>query len=1795
MSHYNLGASADSTTVDKVPHVDADVLALVDKLQQELTASHGREQTLINVIKNKCRSSREGSCDNSIGESLDSSSEAYNVLDQTGSFTQDVSQAEANSSRNSIGYREPKAHSTRSNCNPHTLKPPFQPNFHPYFSATNSAPYLDWPSASHLSLPHIQISKFSGDIAEYPAFVQEFKSFVEPVCLDAHRRLLYLKLYLVGEAAEVIKGCNSYYNKQEGYYKAWELLDQRYGDSMLLLKRVKEEILHGPTICISDVKRLNELTIKMNNCKCLFESQGLLSELNGSEVLKGVLYRLPIRLQERFAELSFNKCGSHATFCDLLSIVNDAAKYAQTEWAQQTFQFYKNNGKTSGSKGKPPFPRSNIKTMLVSNGTSKTYGDTFKTSRLCFLCKGSHSLWNCFKFIENSVEERRKLVKEKSLCFNCLRIGHRVVDCEFKRSCQVCGQRHNTLLHTSISSPKLTQSIESKKNVEAAENVVVSLSNTRAAIPAANKRFMNILPIKVWKNDPNSAVTTYALLDSGSTTCISSSSLVNRLGLNQMNDQVKLSGIGSISSCSSRTSEFFICGINEPHVFKITECRVMDKLPNMEENIPSNDVVLRYPHLEDLEFPTLVPANVELLLGANAHEVFKISEQRCGEYGQPYGLHTALGWTIFGSEYNAFENESSDNICAKVSVLPDGREDDGLCDDILNFLEQDFHDLEVYQRPEMSLEDKRALNIMKSGVTKCDKHYQVQLPWKLKNPGLENNRELALKRLAGLKRRLERSPDLYEKYCTKFNSYIDEGHASLVTNQRSFTESLIWYLPHHCTGEKFRIVFDCSAKFNNTSINDVLLQGPDLCNNLTGVLLRFRQEEVAVAADIRNMFHQVFVEEQDRSVLRFLWFPNHDMTQTPLDYQMNVLPFGLTCSPSCASFALHKTAVDNVTDADHEVIQTVFKNFYVDDMLKSCSSVDGCISLISQLRSLLSSGGFHLSKFSSNNSRVLSCISEADRASSVVEFGPNTQKALGLYWCTKSDQLKTRVKVTSRPFTRRGLLSMVSQIFDVVGIIQPFLLPARRLLQEACKTESSWDAPLGEQQRAVWDQWLQSLAYLEGVSLRRCFKLANKILERVELHVFCDASTTGYSAVCYIRSRYANDVIACVFCMGKSRVAPLKAVSVPRLELTAATLAVKLCAFVCNELDYEFSKVVMWTDATIALRYINNTNKRFKTFVANRLRVIHSLSSPNQWRYVPSALNPADIGSRGVMPSKYETVDLWLNGPSFLHNAEDDWPQQPEWCDPSDDEETKKTKICCSLRLNCVDYLHRQMSRFSSYQQLQRATAWWLRFIKYIKWKFIRDHDPPLCGRLTVQELNDATLNIARLVQLEAFPDVMAKLPNVIDHRSSSRLVSESSARTLFKFRQLEGLSPFIYNGVLRMEGRIQNSDAPLEKKHPIILPPNHFVTEMLIRMYHENAGHSGVSHVLNCLRERFWIVRGRAAVRKVLLKCFKCRLWTAKAGCQRMADLPESRVIAGRPPFTATGVDLMGPLNVRIGRNIVKRYVVVFTCMASRAVHLEVAESLEASAFIQAFRRFVSRRTKPSTMFSDNATNFKGAERELNSGIASWNDHEIQNWLLQEQINWEYNVPACSHSGGVWERIIKSIRTLMRRIVGESLLNEFDLLTLVAEVERILNDRPLVDVSTDPRDLTALTPNMLLTGTLDSSLPPDVFMKGDQYRKSWRKTQALADIFWKRWLAEYLPLLQPRKKWFGTSPNLEPGDLVLVGDDNVKRGKWPKAIVEECYPDRNGLVRRVRVRTADAVLVRDIRKLYLLEGHIDD
>ena len=268
---------------------------------------------------------------------------------------------------------------------------------------------------------------------------------------------------------------------------------------------------------------------------------------------------------------------------------------------------------------------------------------------------------------------------------------------------------------------------------------------------------------------------------------------------------------------------------------------------------------------------------------------------------------------------------------------------------ILDVLHQDFKDIELPEVIKMSKDDRKALEIFEESVEKKDDHYTIALPWKDKNTSLPN-KKMAEKRLLGLKRKLIANEDMYEKCSSKIKEYIDCGYVELVTNEESNSKKM-WYIPHHYvnSSNKFCIVFDCSAKFDGVSLNDKLLQGPDLSNNLLGVFLRFREEPIAVVGDIHSMFHPVFVSEKDRDALRFLWYQDGDLEKPLATYCMKVHLFGSTSLPSVASFALRRTAEDNETNTCEKVIHTVYKNFYVDDLCKSFSTVEEAVEMIKQL------------------------------------------------------------------------------------------------------------------------------------------------------------------------------------------------------------------------------------------------------------------------------------------------------------------------------------------------------------------------------------------------------------------------------------------------------------------------------------------------------------------------------------------------------------------------------------------------------------------------------------------------------------------------------------------------------------------------------------------------------------------------------------------------------------------------------------------------------------------------------
>ena len=608
-----------------------------------------------------------------------------------------------------------------------------------------------------------------------------------------------------------------------------------------------------------------------------------------------------------------------------------------------------------------------------------------------------------------------------------------------------------------------------------------------------------------------------------------------------------------------------------------------------------------------------------------------------------------------------------------------------------------------------------------------DSHKSLKLP---------PSRRMAERRLDYMKRRFKTDPELFEKYKNKIHDYFENGYACVVPSDKVATDNdKLFYIPHHSTGKKFRVVFDCAARSRGISLNDCLLQGFDNTNSMIGVLLRFRQEDIAFVGDIKAMFHQILVDPEDRDALRFLWWPNDDYTLPPVECQMVVHPFGATSSPSIAGFVLRKTALDNATHADEETVQTVLRNFYVDDLLKSVESVEKANKLILQLQELLSRGEFQLVKLLSSHAEVLNSVPDSDKSSNLTDFGLHDlqiEKALGVYWDPIADQFMVKVKVKEQPATRRGILFMVSQVFDPLGFIQPFVLPIKRLLQDTCSDGLDWDETVCDEQKANWDKWMTQAPLLENIAVRRCYKSPACTVRSIQLHIFCDASMMAYGAAAYIRVLDIDGNVHLSLVMGKSRVTPMKSVSVPRLELTTAVISAKLGRLITSELEFHFESVNYWIDSTTVLQYIANTTTRFKIFVANRLEVIHSASSPKQWRHVDTKKNPADIASRGLMPIDVEKAKLWFEGPPFLLQPEDQWPEQPKILSAlaADDPELK-SKVTVNLVLtDPSDVLHRLLTRYSSLIRLKKSVAWLLRYKRYLYVKTFAKKD--------LSELNSA-------------------------------------------------------------------------------------------------------------------------------------------------------------------------------------------------------------------------------------------------------------------------------------------------------------------------------------------------------------------------------------------------------------------------------------------------------------------------
>ena len=739
-------------------------------------------------------------------------------------------------------------------------------------------------------------------------------------------------------------------------------------------------------------------------------------------------------------------------------------------------------------------------------------------------------------------------------------------------------------------------------------------------------------------------------------------------------------------------------------------------------------------------------------------------------------------------------------------------------------------------------------------------------------------------------------------------------------------------------------------------------------------------------------------------------------------------------------------------------------------------------------------------KWISSDREVLETIPEPERAQTIKEISLQhiVERVLCVQWRVNTNTFGFDVNVKERPPMQRGILSIIGSVFDPFGFAAPFVLTAKKILQDLCKMKLGWYEEIPPEYNVRWQKWLVDLPMLSKLPINHCFKLANfGTIAYSQLHHFSDTSEIGFGSVSYLGLVDINDRVHCAILQGKSWLAPLKKFTIPRLELSAATVSMQSDKAIKRELELPLTEPsVFWTDSTSVLRYVNNEDKGFHTFLANRIAIIRDGSDPNQWRYVSGESNPGDDLSRGLSAEILLDRERWIKGAQFLWMRMEVWPRNPTMLDsiPDTDPEVKQeANSFMSSAKEPFGPLAKYFQHTSSWYRLKKSVAWFLRYCEKLqsasKGEKPRKSHAGTILSISVEEMRAAELEILKAIQRHHFPE---------ERRSLTRCGS-----TVKKSSCLQSLDPILVYSLLRVKGRLRPAQASFDSKNQIILPKNDHVSNLLIEHFHLISGHSSREYILSLLRERFWVIKGSCAVRRILSKCVSCHRRQAPVLEQKMADLPEDRLTPDQPPFTAVGVDCFGPFHIRHPRSLAKQHGIIFTCLAICTVHIKVVHSLETESFLLALGRFKARRGQVKEIRSDNGTNFTAGERELRRSIRVWNQERIHESLLQKDIKWTFNPPYGSHHGGVWERCIRTTQKILNALLKQQTLDDEALVTLMCAVESIINGRPITKVSEDAKDLEPLTPNHLLLLKSGSVLPPGTFSC-----RRWRQVQYMADQF---------------------------------------------------------------------------------------
>jgi len=1420
----------------------------------------------------------------------------------------------------------------------------------------------------------------------------------------------------------------------------------------------------------------------------------------------------------------------------------------------------------------PPSQLSNKSYNSLPQGKMPSAGGT-----KCLLCSEAHWIGRCPSFAAMGTEERNQVVRTKKLCLNCLTPAHAVRNCTNRHSCRHCSQRHHTLLHrgtrtttqpaTAQATPAATPSTVAVVASQAASAQSTPGQSTVAAHQSTQD--VNYFTCSVTARLHENGVFTRArvLLDHGSGGNLITDELATLLKLSRHPQDKLFTGLGqgSVRSKSYVTTKLMSTSSSfstEPVQLSIIPKAIVTPAPSNTSEVVTKALDMGI-SLSDPE----LGGKIDVVLGGD------LPWRLCGESISipPYRfISTQFGYGAIGP------------LSHNAAVLTITNADSSLSEDLTKLWALD----RVPEAAQLSLVDQQALTRFNESTCWTQGRVQVSLPFKDTRPSLGNSRSQALSRLYRNEESLAKKQKL-DAFNLALREYLTLGHAHIVPPDELHTATnATYYMPVHgvfkatSSTTKTRPVFDASASTSTgASLNDCLLVGPNLYPQLADILLKFRIHTVGLSADISKMFREIRLDPDHYNYHRFLLRDEHGAIQ---DCRMERVTFGVASSPFLATQTLRFVADTHKAEFPRAA-ELIHTTFYVDDFVSGARDSAEATAIQQELCALLAKAGMVLRKWRSNSTTFINAtpthLRETDDSPLSLQESP---KALGSHWDTITDTLYIAVPPTpdaNKKATKRTVASLSAAVFDIMGLFSPTTVLPRMLLQQAWKLRLPWDKPLPPEMEDTWNSWLQDLPIIGSHPIPRRFFPGAGDVRSTTLHGFSDASEKAYGAAIYLRIMCADGSTYSCLVTAKSRVLPIKHTTVPRAELLAAHLLARLLTHIATLLDVPLHSTFAWTDSAIVLHWLSKDVCQLKDrFIANRIQACQDLLPSVKWLHVPTADNPADIASRGLPAKDLVHSRLWWSGPPWLTQSPDGWPVLKLTRPP---ETTPILTISAPTSIpSCQhNFLEDLWSRYSSLHTLERVVAYILRFYNSTR---LRTRQDSLT--LSPTEISGAQNALLKLAQRQGLPEVFAAVAN------DSQLP---------RSHNLHGVLPTVKDEVLYVRTRVRSTHDSSTPKVLILLPPKSGYTALLLNTAHSTLHHSGVGALHAIIADAYYVTGLRNALKKISRQCATCQRAYARPLSQQMGLLPSVRS-SPSPPFSNTGVDFAGPFWLRRGhtRKPVhdKCWVAVFVCMTTKAVHLDVCSSLSTEDFLATLSRFVARRGCPTNVYSDNGSNFIGARESLGEleTLLLNNRDKITSFTHKKGIKWHTIPPRAPHFGGLWEAAVKQMKLLLAKNIAPHKLRFDELYTLLAEVESILNSRPLNAITQeDTATGSILTPGHFLIGRPLGALPTQEETRQPSTLRRWRLVTSLKQQLWSQWLKVYLQTQHDRNRWTKPQENVKVDDLVFLKDTTLDYRVWPLARVTKVFPGDDGKVRAAEVSCKGKTYLRAVQMLIPL--HLDE